>query len=391
MKTVDIFLLVLAKNDFYQSAITWKHKDKKILESLHHQFSNGVFFTENQGNLLVKILRDYKSKLEEVTQESLTLLDQPTWSKEFRLIDTVKEVHISNDGSPVILVEFSYNKKIKDKLFNLSKMFDGDISSQKTNVYSLLLSENNVCILVETLQEHHFNFDQKILNFYNEIQEIRKNKEVTISIDKIKNVELSTKLNEDIGHIDNNDAVLLHDRKIKFQYSFDGVLEENSLKNLIAKRSESDVWINNTSWSFDSIVNSLNDLKRMPLLIVFDAYNRDLCKNLLETIHTSLKNSNIDEHVGIYFRLDSNTNKDFNLRIAELGYNSYLDSDTKVVGLHHKQLPKFLVKTQWKPQAVICFSPSFKNSKIYSYCDSVDLKICYSDSKPVTGFDYAIM
>jgi hypothetical protein len=391
MKTVDIFLQELDKNDFYQSAFTWKHKDKKILESLTHQLKSGVFFTENQGNLLVKILLDYKLNLEEATKESLTLLDQPTWSKEFRLIDTVKEVYISDNTSPEILIEFSYNKKIKDKLFNLSKMFNGDITSQKNNIYSLLLTENNICILIENFQEHRFNFDQKILNFYNEIREIRTNKEVTISIDKIKNDVLINKLNEDIGHIDYDDTALLHDRKIKFQYSFDGVLEENSLKNLIAKRTESDVWISNTTWSFDSIVNSLKDLKRIPLLIVFDAYNKDLCITLLESIQASLKNANIEDNVGIYFRLDNNTNKDFNSRIAELGYNSYLDSDTKVVGLHHKQLPKFLVKTQWKPQAVICFNPTFKNSKIYSYCDSVDLKICYSDTKPVLGFDYAIM
>ena len=148
MKTVDIFLQELDKNDFYQSAFTWKHKDKKILESLTHQLKSGVFFTENQGNLLVKILLDYKLNLEEATKESLTLLDQPIWSKEFRLIDTVKEVYISDNTSPEILIEFSYNKKIKDKLFNLSKMFNGDITSQKNNIYSLLLTENNICILI---------------------------------------------------------------------------------------------------------------------------------------------------------------------------------------------------------------------------------------------------
>ena len=98
----------------------------------------------------------------------------------------------------------------------------------------------------------------------------------------------------------------------------------------------------------------------------------------------------LEENIGIYFRMDS-INKDFNLQIAALRYNSYLDTSTKLVGLSNKQLPKFIVSTSWKPKALVCFSPSFKNSKIYSYCDSVDLKICYTESKPVTGFDYAVM
>lgn len=391
MKTVDIFLQELAKNDFYQSEFTWKHKDKKILESLSHQLKNGVFLTENQGNLLIKILNDYRSDLEKNSKEELNFLDNPVWSKEFRLLDVVKNIYIPGNNFSEIFIEFSFNKKIKDKIFNFSKVFDGEITPLKNNIYSVPLTENNIYLLVENFQEHNFIFDEKILKFYKEITEIKSKPEISFDINQSSNTHLLKKLEQELGADKVDDTLLLHDRKLKFQYNFSGNLDDNSLKSQIAKRTGTDIYIDSNTWSFENILLSLRDLNRLPLLIIFDSYDTKFCKNLLETLHQSLKDTKIEEKIGIYFRMDSNDNKEFNLRIAELGYNSYLDSDTTIVGLSNKQLPKFIVKSGWKPSSIVCFNPAFKNSKIYFYCDTVDLKICYADSKPVTGFDYAIM
>ena len=391
MKTVDIFLLEIFKNDFYQPTVSWQHKDKKILESLGNQLINDLFLTENQANLLIKILKEYRKELEDNTNSLLTFLDEPSWSKEFRQLDIHKNIYISDVNFPEIVVEFNYNKKIKDKLFSLSKVFDGDVYTQKPNFYTVPLTEKNISILVDNFAEYSFNFDKKILEFYNQIIEIKKTNKILFELDQANNNDISKKLELDIGinNLDNN--LLLHDRKLKFQYNFSRKLDENSLKNKIAKRVQSDIHINSTSYSFHDLLSSLLDLQRFPVLIIFDPYQPDFSKNLLETIHQSFNHLGLEEKIGIFFRMDNATNKDFNLKIASLSYNCYLDDTIKLVGLSNKQLPKFIVKTGWKPQSLICFSPSFKNSKIYSYCDTVDLKICYTESKPVSGFDYAIM
>ena len=77
MKHVDVFLLEVIKDNFYLPNIEWDHKDKKILESLGHQLKSGVFLTENQGNLLVKLLLQYKTDLEKFTTLSLEFLNSP--------------------------------------------------------------------------------------------------------------------------------------------------------------------------------------------------------------------------------------------------------------------------------------------------------------------------
>lgn len=391
MKTVDSFLQDIIKNNFYQPDILWENKDKKILESLSHQLKNGVFLTENQGNLLLKILTDYRDKLEKSTTSSLLFLESPLWSKEFRLLDIVKTIFLKKSDFSEIFIEFSYNKKIKEKLFSLTKSVYGSIVHHKNNLYSVPLTENNICLLVDTFKEYGFKFDEKLINFYKEIEEIKSKSAVTFDITKTTNVRLLEQLQEEIGSNNISSTIFLHDRKLKFQYAYTQVLEENSLKGLIAKRSDVDVYINSNSYSFKDVLSAIIDLQRFPLLIIFDYYRPDFCKKLLDQIRQTFVDLDIKEKVGIYFRLDNNLNQDFNTRIADLGYNTYLDSDTQLVGLSNKQLPKFLVKEGWKPKAVLCFSPSFKNTKINSYCDSVDLKICYSENKPVSGFDYAIM
>ena len=390
MEPVDIFLQDLVKNNFYQPPLIWQHKDKKILESFGHQLKNGIFLTENQANLLIKILNEYRTDLEIASGTLLNFLDSPTWSKEFRLLDVTKNIHISDLNFSEIVIEFSYNKKIKDKLFSLTKAFDGEIQSHKNCIFTVALTEKNICTLIDNFLEYRFVFDDHILNFHKEIVKIKTEKELLIDFTHLSNNRIIDKLEKDIGADNVNNSLLLHDRKLRFQYNFKDTLDNDSLKSKIAKRTDTDIYVDSTVYAFKELLSALTDLQRFPILVIFDPYQPESCKNLLTIIHEAFLDLQLEENIGIYFRMDS-INKDFNLQIAALRYNSYLDTSTKLVGLSNKQLPKFIVSTSWKPSALVCFSPSFKNSKIYSYCDSVDLKICYTESKPVTGFDYAVM
>ena len=391
MKTVDNLLQDLIFNNFYSEVIEWQVKDKKVLESIGYQIRNNLFLTENQANLLLKILYQYKVEIEKASHTSLDFISNPVWSKPFRQLDQVKKVFISDTDFGKIVVEFTFNKKIKDKLFNLSKTLDGDIHSIKNNQYVVDLTEKNVLTIVENLQDFQFNFDEKIVNYYKEIVSIKESSTKTFDFKDMYNVNFIKKFSEDVGENNINDITLIHDRKHRYQYTFHESLEKKSLENNLALRTHSDVYVNSSNYSFQDIVLSLKALQRFPILVIFDQHKSKQCIELLDTIHHAFSSLNIEENIGIYFRLDNTTNKDFNQKISSLKFNCYLDNSTNLVGLSNKSLPKFLVKDKWKPKSLICFTPSFKNSKIYSYCDNVDLKICYSDIKPITGFDYAIM
>lgn len=391
MFTVDSFLLDLDKNNFFQDRISWKNKERKILLSLLEQEKRGVFFTESQGNLLLKILREYKKSLDQCYETSLDFIETPIWSKNFRVLEIIKNIYIEDLKKCEILVRFTYNKNIKEHLFSLSKDIEGEIRNISSDTFSITLSENNVFTLVNEFKKYGFKFDQNILEFYKEIENIKKQKINQLDIFLNENVNLKNKLSLDISNISEQNSLLLKDRRLRFQYEYNGILENSCLTHKIANRNSTHIWIDPSAYDLEPILNSLQELKRLPLLVVFDVHDVAHSKKLLDSIDYFAKKSNPDKKVGIYFRLDNADNKEFNEKIANLKFNNYLDETVDIVGLSSKQLPKFIIKSGWMPNSVIYFSSAFKGSKIHTYCNAVDLVICYNNTKPVHGIEYAIV
>jgi hypothetical protein len=104
----------------------------------------------------------------------------------------------------------------------------------------------------------------------------------------------------------------------------------------------------------------------------------------LEILGESLRNNRIYDQVGIYFRLpNSEHGSMFNKFIADNGYNYNLDNTTKVVGVQNGKIPKFFLKSDWKPMSVIAIGSSLKQTKTAVYASHCDLIISYTDTQPI--------
>lgn len=387
MKTVDELLIELEKIGIAKLDKDMPARDKKILASLAKQIKYGHFLTENQGKLLVKIFKENKKFLGCFPDEIFLSLEDPVWSQSFRVIEQIRKMYITKDHEGQILVEFTYNKKIKQLMSDLSRNLQGNLISVTNKQYSVPLTEKNLYLLVKNLQPNKFIIDQNILKFYQEIEEILNNKENPFNIFSVKNEKMLQPLQEEIGEISNNNHLLLNDRKIRFQYDFTSPNLDNSLQSFIANRSRTRLWINSTQHTLTDVIGSLRDLKRFPMLIIFNGHESKECIEKLKNLQESLSNLNIRDNIGIYFRFDNNTdaNKLFNSKVGEIGYNKNLDNDTLVAGIANNKLPKFLIKNDWYPRSVISFSNNFRNNKTSVYCDSVDLIVYYNDKKPIVG------
>lgn len=130
-------------------------------------------------------------------------------------------------------------------------------------------------------------------------------------------------------------------------------------------------------------------LKRFPVLIVFDNWNTDQCFENLVKMEQSLAKTGISEHIGVYFRLDSQgTGKDFNTFIADKKYNAPLDEFTTVACVQSGKLPKFFVKDcKWTPKSVIVLGNNLRHSKTAVYSNRCDLVISFTDKQSI--FDTA--
>jgi hypothetical protein len=173
---------------------------------------------------------------------------------------------------------------------------------------------------------------------------------------------------------------------VRYQY-FSEKIEKNpeNLTEKIATRSSTRLWLNKKEIILSDIFNSLSQLKRFPMLVVFDSNDTKKCLEELVNLSDSLEENGIFNNVGIYFRLDNTASgKDFNQLIANKQYNCQLNEHTKIVGIANGKIPKFLLKSAWKPMSVISIGKLLNHNKTSVYTNCCDLIISWSDNEPIS-------
>ena len=390
MPAIDSILPHLIRNIKVIEPLIAK-KDKLILVSLSKQVTNGVFLTEKQANLLVKILNENISAVKLLVQDIDWIIFENSWSKSFRVVQSVRKISLSPENSSYFSVEFSFNTKLKEKFSKLFSLVDRQVIHSGAK-YQFFLSERNIDLVVSTFLKNNFEIDQEILDLYREIKKIKKASGNPFEIFSTKNEKLKKIVENDVGPISKENVLLLQDRKIRHQYQIFEKNEENSLSAKIANRSSRRIYINPQEVTFLELVRSLKDLQRLPLLVVFEGHTPEKDKKTLKLVENSVTSLELGEEIGIYFRYNKNADKVyFNQEIAELGYNKNLGEQTVIAGISNNKLPKFMIKSGWKPQSVITFTNSFRANKASVYCTDVDLVVYYTNTQPLDKKIHALV
>jgi hypothetical protein len=301
MITLDSLLIELFHQGIEKLDYQIPARDKKILISLSRQIQSGHFLTENQAKLLTKILKENLKFITSVTEEHRSVINSPSWSQPFRVIEQLRKVFYNKDNDGRILVEFTCNKRLRQVITDINKDIEGQMLSTNGKQYSMPLTEKNLHLVVKTFKSQGFEIDPILTSFYEEISEILAGDKDQFEIFKITNTKLLSKVEDDIGTITEENVCLLNDRSHKFQYSIFQKNPEKSLKNAIANRPSTRVWIDSTQTELVDLVSALRDLNRLPLLVVFDGHDSKESLKNLEKLEKSLKNNGIETGVGIYF------------------------------------------------------------------------------------------
>jgi hypothetical protein len=363
MDTIDSILSQIANSTSLQLVET---RDKRVLISMAKQLQSGAFLTKNQGSLLLKILKENQQHLNVNVD-----FESPLWSKPFRVIEQIRTITVNNN---TIVINFTFNKKLRDLMAVLSKEVTGFFTNSATKTHTAPLTEENIYLVLSMLKSYQFKIDDTLKSYYEEITKIKQSNNDYFKFENL-NEKIRSKIEK---HIDVSNDLLLADRRIMFQYFSDNA-KGTSLSAKIANRKSSRIYIDPIN-SIESVFSALSDLKRFPVMLVFNQHNLKDCVQLLNNILPELKK----RKTGVYFRFDGK-DAEFNNIVKENNLNQRLDNTTEVVIISHNQLPKFLIKEKWVPESVIAFSTSFTNSKVSVYCEDVDLVIYYSPQKPIIG------
>jgi hypothetical protein len=388
MITVDHLLLKIV--NFTDSTIEEQipKRDSKVLRSLATATTAPNFITENQARLLLKILKEHQEKITAFQEELQTVLENPSWSRSFRQIDRTKKCYISNyEDLPVLTIEFAFSSTIRKTLSSLGKKVSNLVQTVPGKVYRASLTEQNIIELVDVLSKLEFEIDEKIQNYYNTIKSWSENDiRNQFKIDTITHSNFQKHITDDLGINTSIDQNIINDRSVRYQY-FSEKTEKNpeNLTEQIATRSSTKIWINKKEVLLTNIIDSLGQLRRFPMLVIFDSNDPKKCLEELSNLSESLEENNINNQVGIYFRLDNNgIGKEFNQMIADKQYNCQLDTTTKIVGIANGKIPKFLLKSSWKPMSVVSIGKLLNHNKTSVYTNCCDLVINWSDFEPIT-------
>ena len=388
MNNIDQILTFLAVQTDPEIEKYLSKRDAQVLRSLAKIVSSPNFITENQGRLVMKILRENYEKIPFLQHEISVVLAAPRWSKSFRQVEVIKKMSISTNytGDQHLVIEFTFSSAIRKILQELSKNLTGVTASQSGKEYYADLTEKNIVHLVDALLPHGFSIDEKLQNFYDTIKSWSKSEtEQQFYLTNITHQTFQKNITADLGLETAIDQCVVIDRSMRYQYFYENTKKtpENLTEN-IAARTTTRVWVDKNNYSVDQIIESLVTLKRFPLLAVFDSHNTTQCLEELEILTKSLEKFGISDNIGIYFRLDSNAGgKDFNQFIADNKLNCQLVNSTKIVGVQSAKIPKFLLKTDWKPKSVISFGNHLRHSKTAVYANCCDLIITYTTTEPI--------
>jgi len=352
-------------------------RDSKVLRSLATSISSNFFITENQSRLLMKILKDNSKKMTNFSEEISLALQEPMWSRSFRHIEQIKKLYIkkNEEQEPILVVEFTFNSEIRKTLTGLGKKLDGGLNSSNQKVWPIELTEKNIVLVYEALEPLGFEVDEIVKNHYRTIkswseQEIRDQFLLT----NIEHQNFQKAITADLGIETAIDQNIINDRSIRYQFFTENAKNHGeTLTETIANRSKSRVWVDKNQHSVTEVISSLVELRRLPLLVVFDTIVNDKYLKNLKILSESLEENGIFDGVGIYFRLPNDEmGKQFNNFIAEKKYNQRLDDRLKVAAVMSGKIPKFFLSTPWKPMSVITLDTKMGlrhgKTSVYSNC-----------------------
>lgn len=359
-------------------------RDFRILKSLAKSILSSSYITENQSRLLIKIIRENIEQIKEINPDIEFLIEHPVWSKSFRIADTTKKLYIKTvDDEQLICIEFAFSNFLRKQLINIGETLDNFRQSTSTNkIYYVDLTEKNIVGLVEKLSPLKFEINDTLRHYYNVIKSWSKQDIIDqYKLNTIADSNFKEKLSLDLGLDTPLTEDIIADRSIRYQYFVTKKDNPISLTEIISHRNTRHIWVNDQDYQLDEVITSLIELKRLPILFVFDLAN---CYNQLLAVHKALTMCDITTGIGIYFRVNNNAAcGQFNTFISEQQYNAHLDENINVVGIPNGKVPKFFIKDRWQPMSVISLENSLRNNKTSVFLNCCDLIINYSKNEPL--------
>jgi hypothetical protein len=361
-------------------------EDYNILTSIGRQVVRGIGLTDRQYELVKTKLLTYSDMFEHDLSKSLDSLRIPL--RHLNREKTIKLVNYGQDNELYIAVKFIFHKRHLTAIEKAKTGIIGHLYDSKQKVHYFPFTEKNTYQIIKHFKNNNFNIEHELLSYFEKVETMNNNKEDYIPgiySFKLKNLSDRT-INfmiSSIGEPSKDNLAIYNDRKDQLGlHYFDQQELEDSLNSLtilskkIVTREEYNVIVPPNIYPIERVLESLLELNRFPILVILPTENP--LDNLIK-LHKGLTNIIFEQDMSVLFRVDNDkdTGKHFNDYIRLNKLNNPLDKNTKVVYINSSKFPKPLLKSEWKPNAVLTISSQRMNTKVSDYVKPLDLVIHY--------------
>lgn len=366
---------------FDSDNISVNDSDLNFLSSIHRQLKRRVPLTDRQYLIVKDKVANYRDQLMSMGVDfdtAVRILDMP-----IRSIDRSKTITIDRSSSAfsdedLIKIRFPFNKKTILLIDELSKKHASSYYHKTgSHEHYFRIRENIVKDIIDVLGNKDFEISSDILKLNEVVNTIVNNP--LEHLPSIYNYEFrnlndsAIKLIEsEVGIPSSDNMIKLYDRRYRYGINNIDYTPPETLAGIIASRTTTDINIDETAWSIEDVVSSIQSLDRFPLLVILD---KEKSLEQLQLAHSVLEKIIPNEKQTVLFRVDSSPEFNLNDYVKEKKINNYLDESTQVVYLSKTSLPKLILRTEWKPMCVLGMSSLHFNNNfktyIYDVCDLI--------------------
>ena len=363
--------------------------DRNILSSIGRQVFRKIPLTDRQFNLVSSKLLSYKDQFDKagIINFELALKDlrmplrEIDRSKYITIVDSIK-VYAQPEGQDSykadwkwIKIRFPFSKKdivkIEEIVIDHRKEYEHQRGSHE---HYFRLTENTAFLVVEKFKDKAFVIDKEIIEIYDEVFKIKQNVEEHIPCIKDN---ILYNISENLLKVINeqtDDLTQVVDRHRRFGIENLNQMPGESLKNLIAYRTDKSLQVQPSLNTIDDLFLSIYNLNRFPLIVLLEESNAE---EQLYEFYNSVKNLISNQEQSVLFRQEGQT--EFNKFVKTKHLNNWVDKSTKIVYASTNKLPKVLLTADWSPIASITYNSGMNRQLSTFISDRCDLVIYYDE------------
>lgn len=328
-----------------------ERSDYNLIQSFARQVLRNIGFTDRQYELAKRKVDDYADyfsfveDLESAKNEIIIPI---------REIDRSRWIKLIEDK---IAIRFTFQKKLISSIEAIKRASSNDSQyDAKEKIHYFEYSEKLLFCLVDELKDKNFVIEDKVQAIYNKISEFKAEDYIPGVYNlEVKNIPSIAKdmLEKELGTVNTDNLLLYKDRSLKYGLTYFDNIEQGSFSELsfkVASRKEPYVLVKDTKFNLGDLINTIYELDRFPLLCIVPS---DQTYDYIVQFNEHARNLIPSNETSVMFRLD-NTGEGiyFNNYIKQQKINNKLDTNTKLVYNIDNKVPKPLLNSSWRPNAI---------------------------------------